>query len=54
MDRVLEMEAKPEFVQSKEFEALGQILPASEVLRQVGFMLFRGGLIMLVAMFSFS
>jgi hypothetical protein len=40
MDRVLEMEAKPEFVQSKEYEALGQFLPASEVLRQVRFMRF--------------
>jgi hypothetical protein len=42
MDRVLEMEAKPEFAQIKENEALGKFFSASELLREVGFMICRG------------
>jgi hypothetical protein len=37
MDRVLEMEAKPEFVQSEEYKSLGQFLLASEALHEVCF-----------------
>jgi hypothetical protein len=39
MDMVLEMEAKPDFVKSKQYEELGQFLPASEVLLQVCFII---------------
>jgi hypothetical protein len=35
MAMILEMEAKPEFYKSKQYEKLGEFLPASEVLLQV-------------------